>query len=51
MVRVRVKSRVNLFLLQVKKMEFGLGIFWAESGRVGLGQKILTHFVMSRIHH
>ena len=47
MVRVRVGSWVNLFLLRVKKIGFGSGIFRVGSGRVGSGQKILTHFAMS----
>ena len=40
----RVRSRVNLFLLRVKK---------SGSGRVffGSGQKILTHFAMSNDNH
>jgi len=33
--KTRVESRVNPFLLQVKKIEFGLG------------QKILIHFAIS----
>ena len=40
--KTRVGSRVNPFLLRVKKIEFGSGIF-----RVGSGQKILTRFAMS----
>ena len=42
--KIRVGSRVNPFLLRVKKIEFESGIF-----RVGLGQKILTHFAMSSL--
>ena len=37
-----VESRVNPFLLRVKKIRFRSGIFWVE-----LGQKILTRFAMS----
>ena len=30
----RVESQVNPSLLRVKKIKFGSGIFWVESGRV-----------------
>ena len=35
MIRVRVGSRVNMFLFQIKKIKFGSDIFRVESGRVG----------------
>ena len=40
--KTRVGSRVNPFLLRVKKIGFGSSIF-----RIGSGQKILTRFAMS----
>ena len=40
--KTRIGSRVNSFLLQVKKIRFRLGIFQVRSN-----QKILTRFAMS----
>ena len=44
--KVESVHRSTRFLLRVKKVEFGLGIFW-----VGSGQKILTRFAISTFTH
>ena len=41
--KTRVGSRVNPFLLRIKKIKFGSNIFQVESG-----QEIVAHFAMSR---